>query len=95
MKAITPNDKARMRLMTKTIMDEYFEKHCTEIDTLFFFVLSYKFGFGKKRLRKFFDTYLNEIREMQDTYKECYIDKCNEYLLKKGVNIGEWEREIK
>lgn len=95
MKASLPNDPRRIKLEVKKEGDKYFEERFTEIDTMILWILHIKFGFGKVRLRRYFDTYLHEAIEMQGRYGDSYVYKMQSELKKIGVDVVEWEKEIK
>ena len=95
MKAMQPDDRRRVKLEVKKEVDSYFEQRCTDLDVIVLFILHTVFGFGKVRLRRYFEGYLTVVRKLQDIYGGSYIYKMKEVLKKIGVDIEAWEREIK
>lgn len=75
---------------------EYDEKHFIELDSMILYTLHSEFGFGKARLRKFFDKLRELYKEMGDKY--CMPDDvpfiCLTKLKDIGVDLEEWESEI-
>lgn len=95
MKAITPNDRARIKLEVKKELDSFFERKAMDYDTYVFWVLHKWFGFGPVRLRRFFDRYVSDIRKHQDEYRDLTAEKMREALKHNiGVDVEAWEREV-
>lgn len=95
MKAITPNDRARIKLEVRKELDKIFERKSMDYDTYVFWTLYKKFGFGPVRLRRFFDDYILEIRKDQDQYRDLTAEKMREALKHNiGVDLEAWEREV-
>lgn len=95
MKAMLPNSQGRIKLEVIKEWERQNEEGYTEIDTLILWILHVKFGFGKIRLRRYFETYLHEAIEMQGRYGDSYVYKMQSELKKIGVDVVEWEKEIK
>lgn len=93
-KAITPNDRARIKLEVKKEVDAFFNRKSMDYDTYVFWTLHKRFGFGPVRLRRFFDEYIAEIRKEQNTYRDLTAEKMREALKHNiGVDVEAWERE--
>lgn len=67
-------------------------KYEIEMDSVTLWVLHRFFGFGKKRLQRFYDAYFKERRAMQDFFED-YDGECmaeyamREELKKRGVDV--------
>ena len=53
----------------KSQLAEYDRKNMYEVDAMVLWVLYEKFGFGKKRLKQFFDCFNTEIKALIDRYQ--------------------------
>lgn len=72
------------------------QNHNTELDSMILWVLHEKFGFGKKRLKKFYDCFADEIKALTERY--CMDDAddawlCTRKLKEAGIDIYEWSKE--
>ena len=94
--AMTVAEKKAMNLEIQRQLAEYDKKHATEIDALILWVLHSEFGFGEKRLRRFYDRFNKAIAELLERYVMEENDKvwlCT-YLLKQyGINLEKWREE--
>lgn len=87
----------RVREETQKQTKEIARKLCDTIDAVCLWTLHETFGFGKDRLRRFFDDFNKGYQEMLDFY-EMGDDTTFVYLKKLhdiGVDIEEWENETK
>ena len=80
----------------KSQLAEYDRKNMYEVDAMVLWVLYEKFGFGKKRLKQFFDCFNTEIKALIDRYQlddkdDAWI--CTRKLKDAGIDIEQWERE--
>lgn len=75
---------------------EYDEKHFIEFDSIILYTLYSEFGFGKDRLRRFFNKFRELYKELGDRY--CMPDDVSFICLTKlkdiGVDLEKWESEI-
>ena len=94
MKAILPNTRARIRLEAAKEVEAIFERKCIDYDTAVLWNLHVSKGFGKERLRQYFDDYVSNVREIQDRYGDYAADKMRQELKKIGVDIMAWEKEV-
>ena len=94
--AMTVAEKKAMNLEIQRQLAEYDKKHATEIDALILWVLHSEFGFGEKRLRRFYDRFNKAIAELLERYVMEENDKvwlCT-YLLKQyGIDLEKWREE--
>ena len=94
MKAMLPDDRQRIKVEVQKEVDAYFERRCVDMDAMILWILHKQFGFGKDRLRRYFDGYVTEIRSLQDHYGEDASYMMREGLKRIGVDIEKWEREL-
>lgn len=77
---------------------EFDRKNANEIDALILWVLHEKFGFGKRRLRAFYDYFVTEIDALAKYYEMGDEDKawlCTYKLKQYGIDIAAWNEEDK
>jgi hypothetical protein len=77
---------------------EYDRKHTIEIDALVLWILRTEFGFGKKRLRRFYERFGADIHALLDRYvmeQDEAIWLCTFKLEESGIPIKEWHEELK
>lgn len=77
---------------------EFNRKNELEMDSVILWVLHERFGFGEKRLRKFFDSYAAELNALEKRYEMGDEDMawlCRYKLKEYGIDIAEWNKEGK
>lgn len=77
---------------------EFDKKNEHELDALILWVLHEKFAFGKKRLRRFYDSFAAELDELVKRYELGDEDRAwlYTYKLKQcGIDIAAWNEEDK
>lgn len=94
MKAMLPGTQGRIKLEVKKEVDSYFLKRCLDMDTIVLWILHDSFGFGRNRLRRYFEGYITKVKQAQEAYGDVAYDKMREALTRIGVDIEEWEKEI-
>lgn len=75
---------------------EYDRKNENEIDAIILWLLHEKFGFGMKRLRRFYDLFHTEFDRLINRYlmeKEDGVWLCTYKLKEYGLDIEEWNKE--
>ena len=68
-----------------------------ESTAIVLWILHKQFGFGKKRLRRFYEEYVPEIRKLTDAYDMSDSDAgwlASHKLEEKGIDIHKWSTEI-
>lgn len=91
-------EKKAMDMEIQRQLAEYDQKHLAEIDAMILWVLHEQFGFGAKRLRRYYDAFRNAIDSLVDRYQMDKSDDiwlCTQMLKQIGVDIEEWHRETK
>lgn len=94
--SMTVAEKKGMNLEIQRQLAEYDRKHLIEIDALILWVLHDKFGFGPKRLRQYYDSYLTSIHDLVKRYeldKDDDIWLCTQKLKDIGVDVEAWHKE--
>ena len=94
MKAMLPDDRKRIKVEVRKEVEACFERKCIDMDAMILWNLHKQFGFGKDRLRRYFDGYVKEIRALQELYGEYAWQKMRDELLRIGVDIEAWEKEL-
>lgn len=83
--------------MAREVVIKDQEKLAMESDSVALWVLHKRFGFGKQRLREFWDTFFEELKLLKEHYlTESREDDgyfCRVGLKAIGVDIEEWYKE--
>lgn len=90
--------KAEAERMAMEVMAEMNDQNMEELDAMVLYILHSEFGFGEKRLRRFFDNFNKGLRDLGKRYAlEEYDERiwlCKRKLKEEcGIDISEWERE--
>lgn len=75
---------------------EYDRKNEDEIDAIVLWLLHEKFGFGMKRLRRFYDLFRSEFTALYERYEmkaEDGVWLCTYKLKNYGLDIEQWNKE--
>ena len=94
--ALTADEKKAMDIEIKKQLAEFDRKHELEIDALILWTLHEEFGFGAKRLKKFYDIFGKAIDELIKRYEFDDSDRvwiCTEKLKDCGVDLEKWAKE--
>lgn len=89
-------EKKAMELEIQRQLAEYDKKRLVEIDALILWVLHKEFGFGPKRLRRYYDAFRDAIDGLVNRYqmeKDDDIWLCTQMLKRIGVDVEEWHKE--
>ena len=89
-------EKKAMYIEIQRELAEYDKKHAREIDALVLYELIEQFGFGEKRLRKFYDNFSRGIEELVKRYELDPDDDvwlCTRKLKDRGIDLEAWEKE--
>lgn len=85
-----------MNMEIQRQLAEYDEKNNQEIDAMVLYILHTQFGWGKKRLRRFYDCFADELKALTDRYLMDDTDTvwlCTRKLKDAGIDISEWSKE--
>lgn len=97
---LSKNESKALEIEVKKAMAEYDWNNADEIDAIVLWVLHTQFGFGYKRLKRFYDNFnpmldsLCKRYEMQDKGDDVWLAT---HLLKErlGIDIHEWNAEAR
>ena len=85
-----------MDLEIQRQLAEYDRKHMVEIDAMILWVLHEQFGFGAKRLRRYYDSFRASTNALIERYQMDTGDDvwlCTQMLKRIGVGIEQWHKE--
>lgn len=91
-------ERKAMEIEFRKEFAEFEEKHSIELISMVLWVLHEKFGFGHKRLKEFYNDFAPEINALIDRYQMEETDDiwlCTHMLKQYGVDLEEWDKEIK
>ena len=94
---LTNAEKKALDIEIKRQLAEMDKKNMEEVDATVLYVLMTEFGFGKKRLRRFHDTFGEQITALVHRYQMNSDDDvwlCTEMLKRRGIDIAQWNREL-
>lgn len=89
-------EKKAMDMEIQRQLAEYDRKHIREIDALVLWELHEQFGFGNKRLKKFYDNFSRSIEALIRRYEMEQGDDvwlCTYKLKEIGCDLEKWEKE--
>lgn len=93
--------RPQKKAMNKEINAQILEKdtaYYLDMDAAVLWVLRVGFGFGKKRLRRFFDLFAKSHEELRKHYELDDDDNgiwiCRKQLKEYGVDVDAWEKEL-
>ena len=94
---LTSAEKKAMNIEIRRQLAEMDKKNMEEVDATVLYVLMTEFGFGKKRLRRFHDTFGEQITALVHRYQMNSDDDvwlCTEMLKRRGIDINQWNKEL-
>lgn len=94
---LTNAEKKAMDMEIKRQLAEMDKKNMEEVDAVVLYVLMTEFGFGEKRLRRFHDTFSEQITALVNRYQLDSDDDvwlCTEMLKRRGIDISQWNKEL-
>lgn len=94
---LTNSEKKAMDMEIKRQLAEMDKKNMEEVDAVVLYVLMTEFGFGEKRLRRFHDTFSEQITALVNRYQMDSDDDvwlCTEMLKRHGIDIAQWNKEL-
>jgi len=92
---LTASEQKAMKMEIQRQLVDYTQKHQLEIDAVVLWVLHAQLGWGKKRLRQFYDRFGSELDALLKRYEMEEDDKiwlCTEMLKRLGIDIEAWDR---
>ncbi|MBE6724938.1 MAG: hypothetical protein E7576_07055 [Ruminococcaceae bacterium] len=89
--------RAEAERMAKEAIAEMNRENEAELDAMVLYILHTEFGFGEKRLRRFYDRFSEGLRELGERYAMNEYDEkiwlCQRKLKEAGIDISKWEEE--
>lgn len=90
-------EKKAAEIEIRKQLAEFDQKNAMELDALVLWILHNEFGFGEKRLKRFYDAFASEIFKLVDRYlmedsKAIWL--CTFDLERDGINIKAWHEEF-
>lgn len=83
--------------MAKKAIAEMNRDNEEELDAMVLYILHEEFGFGEKRLKRFYDRFAQGLRDLGERYDmNEYDDRlwlCQRQLREAGVDISKWKGE--
>lgn len=96
--SLSAAEKKAMDLEIQRELAEYDRKHLAEMDAIILWVLHEQFGFGPKRLRRYYDSFWTATRGLLKRYEmeqDNDIWLCTQMLKRIGVDIEAWHKETR
>lgn len=93
---LTAAERKVMHNEIKRQLAEHDCRHAKEIDAIVLWVLREIFGFGEKRLRKYFDEFGRQLNRLIEYYSMGEDDEawlCSRKLKEAGIDFEKWEAE--
>lgn len=94
--SLTSAEQKAMNMEIQKQIAEYDRKNIMEIDAMILWCLHVQFGFGPKRLKRFFDNFVPNIDELAKRYEMDDSDKiwlCTQKLKDYGIDVESWHGE--
>ena len=96
----TAAERKAMNMEIHRQFAEISRSHSIEIDSIILWLLHEEFGFGEKRLRRFYDLFRPSVEDLADRYELCANDLkddmawiCTHKLKDIGIDLEQWEKE--
>lgn len=87
------NEKKAIEREIQNQLAEYDKNHAKELSAMVLWVLHNEFGFGKTRLKRFYDIYATAVDGLINRYDLDDSDQiwlCTKKLKDAGIDIEEW-----
>lgn len=94
---LTADEKKAVRMEIQRELVEYNKKNNQELDALILWHLHEEFGFGKKRLRRFYESFFPALKALAERYELDDSDRvwiCSYRLKEYGIDLDEWYEEV-
>lgn len=93
---LSQHEKKQASAEIKRQLAEYDKAHAEELDNLVLYILHTEFGFGKKRLKRFYIRFMNGIDDLINRYDmddEDAIWLCTTKLKAYGLTVEDLQNE--
>lgn len=90
------SQKKSMEMEIRRQLAEADKNDSLEIDSMILWILHDKYGWGKRKLKDFFNTFTQELKALTDRYvmEDCdTVWLCTRKLKDAGIDISEWLAE--
>lgn len=90
------DERKAIEMGIKNQLADYDKKHAKELSAMVLWVLHTEFGFGEKRLKKFYDIYAESIGALINRYDLEESDDiwlCTKKLKDAGIDLEDWIRK--
>ena len=90
-------EKKAAEIEIKRQLAEFDRDHSMELDSLVLWILHTEFGFGEKRLRRFYEKFSEEIFALLDRYQmedSKAVWLCTYKLMQEGIDVKSWNEEF-
>ena len=94
---LTTAEKKAINMEIRRQLAEMVKNNMEEVDATVLYILMTEFGFGEKRLRRFHDTFCEQITALVNRYEMDSDDDvwlCTEMLKRRGIDINQWNKEL-
>lgn len=91
--SLTSAEQKAMDMEIQKQIAEYDRKNIVEMDSIILWQLHEQFGFGPKRLKRFFDNFIPTMEELVQRYEMEDSDQiwlCTHKLKEYGIDVEEW-----
>lgn len=89
--------EAEAERMAKEAIAEMNRENEAELDAMVLYILHEEFGFGEKRLRRFYERFAEGLRELGERYAMNEYEErlwlCQRQLREAGIDISKWGKE--
>ena len=93
-KQLTSNQQDAIESAVKAQIAIYEKEHALDVDAMILYALHTHLGFGKDRLKKFFDAFINDHKALIAHYEMpndgAYLSRVK--LKEMGVGVEEWNK---
>ena len=94
---LTDAEKKAINMEIRRQLAEMVKNNMEAVDAGVLEVLMTEFDFGKKRLRRFHDTFDEQITALVHRYEidsDYDVWLCTEMLKRRGIDINQWNKEL-
>lgn len=94
---LTAAERKAMQMEIQRQFAEFNQNDTIELDAIVLWILHTQFGFGPKRLREFYESFVRGINELVARYELEESDKiwlCTHLLKEKGIDVKKWNDEL-
>lgn len=94
---LTAAERKAMQMEIQRQFAEFNRKDTIELDAIVLWILHVRFGFGPKRLREFYECFVQGINDLIARYELEDEDKvwlCTHLLKEKGIDVEKWNDEF-